>query len=173
MSKKNCQYCGTEYYIKPSYYTKSKFCSRRCHDKGKTYSDGRNRVNKEKIIELRLKQRLSNVDIAHQLDMSYSTVARYVKGYPLTEKERRKINADKQKRKKLEDCESTESRKKLLIEKRGYYCEKCKIYKWNEKRIVLELNHIDGNKENNKKNNLELLCPNCHSQTPTWRRKKK
>lgn len=53
-----------------------------------------------------------------------------------------------------------------------YQCEECGIKKWNKKPISLELNHKDGNNGNHKLENLELLCPNCHSQTSTYRSKK-
>ena len=46
-------------------------------------------------------------------------------------------------------------------------CWECGITNWNNKDIVLELEHIDGNSGNNTEENLSLLCPNCHSQTPT------
>lgn len=62
--------------------------------------------------------------------------------------------------------------KKILIKERGHKCEKCGNTHWNELLITLELEHIDGDSKNNIKENLLLLCPNCHSQTPTWRRKK-
>lgn len=51
-------------------------------------------------------------------------------------------------------------------------CSVCQIDKWNDKPISLELDHIDGNKMNNSLDNLRILCPNCHSQTPTHRRPK-
>ena len=45
-------------------------------------------------------------------------------------------------------------------------CEECKRKTWNKKEIPLELHHMDGNKYNNKFDNLQILCANCHSQTP-------
>jgi hypothetical protein len=45
-------------------------------------------------------------------------------------------------------------------------CEKCKKKKWLNANIPLELHHIDGNRFNNKLENLKLLCPNCHALEP-------
>ena len=52
-------------------------------------------------------------------------------------------------------------------------CAECGISDWNGKDITLELEHKDGNSENNSPKNLCLLCPNCHSQTPTYKAKNK
>jgi 5-methylcytosine-specific restriction endonuclease McrA len=52
-------------------------------------------------------------------------------------------------------------------------CESCKSTKWLGKPVPLELDHIDGNHENNCLENLRLLCPNCHSMTSTFRGKNK
>lgn len=59
--------------------------------------------------------------------------------------------------------------KKALINERGHSCESCGLSKWLDQIITLELDHIDGNNKNNVKDNLKLLCPNCHSLTHTWR----
>ena len=49
-------------------------------------------------------------------------------------------------------------------------CSICGIDpKWNDKPLILELNHIDGDTTNNERRNLRIVCPNCHSQTPTFR----
>ncbi|MCK9532588.1 MAG: hypothetical protein M0R77_18920 [Gammaproteobacteria bacterium] len=59
--------------------------------------------------------------------------------------------------------------KKFLIETRGEECEGCKVGPiYNDLPLVLQLDHIDGNSDNNLPNNLRLLCPNCHSQTDTY-----
>ena len=60
-----------------------------------------------------------------------------------------------------------------LIEKFGYHCFECGLDEWQEEHLPLELDHIDGNPENDFPNNLRLLCPNCHSITPTWKSKNK
>jgi len=39
---------------------------------------------------------------------------------------------------------------------------------WNGKFITLHLDHINGVRNDNRLNNLRFLCPNCHSQTPTY-----
>ena len=48
-------------------------------------------------------------------------------------------------------------------------CEICGIEDWNNKEIVFELHHINGDHYDNRLENLQILCPNCHSQTKTHR----
>jgi hypothetical protein len=51
-------------------------------------------------------------------------------------------------------------------------CLHCGLSEWCGKPLVLQVDHIDGDRRNNDLSNLRLLCPNCHSQTPTWSRQK-
>lgn len=54
-----------------------------------------------------------------------------------------------------------------------YACNCCGLSEWQNKSIGLELDHIDGDKYNHRLSNLRLLCPNCHSQTDTYRGRNK
>lgn len=63
--------------------------------------------------------------------------------------------------------------KRYLTEKYGYKCLACGIENYNNKPITLEIEHKDGNSDNNNVDNLCFLCPNCHSQTDTYKGKNK
>ncbi len=50
-------------------------------------------------------------------------------------------------------------------------CCRCGLTEWLGNPIPLELHHKDGNKNNNHLDNLEILCPNCHYFTDTYKTK--
>lgn len=72
----------------------------------------------------------------------------------------------------VENCSYTNmTRLKKRILKAGLLkneCYICGISEWQDKPLVLQLDHINGNNRDNRIENLRLLCPNCHSQTDTW-----
>ena len=78
-------------------------------------------------------------------------------------------NIFERKKRIIDETASPRILKKYLIETYGNKCWTCNITSWNNKKIVLELEHIDGNSENNDLKNLSIICPNCHSQTPTYK----
>lgn len=50
-----------------------------------------------------------------------------------------------------------------------YCCKECgQPPKWNDKPLVLNFDHTDGDNRNHSPSNLRWLCPNCHSQTDTF-----
>lgn len=64
-------------------------------------------------------------------------------------------------------------RLRLLREKVfDHLCNMCHNFEWNGKPIPLELDHINGDNQDNRLENLRLLCPNCHAQTTTYCRRK-
>ena len=57
---------------------------------------------------------------------------------------------------------------KAIINLRGRKCENCGMVEWLGQPINLEIHHIDGNHNNNELENIQLLCPNCHSYTNNY-----
>jgi hypothetical protein len=67
---------------------------------------------------------------------------------------------------------------KLRLLREGYIEDKCQLCGWDKKVegaefSPCELHHKDGNSHNHVRANLELICPNCHSLTTTYRAKNK
>ena len=58
-----------------------------------------------------------------------------------------------------------------IIALRGRKCECCGNTEWLGQPINLEVHHIDDNHQNNNLDNIQLLCPNCHSYTDNYRGK--
>lgn len=63
--------------------------------------------------------------------------------------------------------------KRRIVLEQDHTCNKCKLKEWLGEQITLELEHKDGNNQNNERENLECLCPNCHSLTLTWKGRNK
>ena len=71
--------------------------------------------------------------------------------------------------KDFHDYKNMTAIKKRLIEERTHSCESCDNTEWLSFPIALEVHHVDGIRSNNGRDNLQLLCPNCHSFTDNWR----
>lgn len=71
-----------------------------------------------------------------------------------------------------QDVQTNKIRLKLLKEGyKEYKCENCGLSEWLGQPIALEVHHKDGDRTNNVIENFQLLCPNCHAQTNSYRGK--
>ena len=94
------------------------------------------------------------------------------RGYKWTDEDRKKSQINY--RKNLVQSKPIEElghrlRKRIVLEEQDYKCSHCENDMWMGLRITLELDHIDGDRTNNVRENLRGLCPNCHSITDTWK----
>lgn len=102
----------------------------------------------------------------HELDLSHHTGQGWKRG-----------RRDDAKRKPAESylvsgrlVRTSKLREKLIDDGlKDRRCEDCRRATWRGGPIPLELDHVDGDRRNNRLENLRLRCPNCHALTPTYR----
>jgi len=58
----------------------------------------------------------------------------------------------------------------VSAEVKGNRCEECGLVEWLGEPLTMALHHANGDGLDNRLHNLRLLCPNCHSQTPSFAR---
>lgn len=160
-----CGYCKISYRVKPCLVTTSKFCSRACHDKGKTYK--KTGTKKAAAVNLRVAERLSVGAIAERLGIPYRRAARYLKEFPLSQEERKAAQI-----KQLSDTYSTRALKTNEAVMRRFDITRCEEIgcEW---LLTVELHHINGDKTDNRRENVKGLCPNHHSITPNFRNRRR
>lgn len=86
--------------------------------------------------------------------------------------ERKKTKEEKLLQEDFSTLKFERLRQRVILEQNNK-CNRCKLDTWLGEPMTFELEHKDGNNENNERRNLEMLCPNCHSLTKTWRGRNK
>lgn len=132
--------------------------------------------SKYKILEW-IKEQKSKAFISKQLKCKPETLEYYLVKMNITYKGNRGAKGYKKspsRKTALEYIESTHVKSHTLKIKliqdglKKHECEECGLNNWNGKLIPLELHHVDGNRYNNSIENLQIICPNCHAQTPNY-----
>ena len=137
-------------------------------------------LEKEPLIRKWIKEGQSKTFIASQLNCKPETLNRYLQKMGISYegnqsgKGQTKVRPQKMTLadylQHSKDIQSSKVRLKLLEEGiKEYKCECCGRKTWMGNPIPLELHHKDGNRDNNTIQNFELLCPNCHAFTDSYR----
>lgn len=137
-----------------------RFCSRSCAAKFN---------NRQRTPESRLKQSISLKETIQNTEPSVilERVERW-KVSIASNKEPKKARKERQWHELGYD-----KKRHRVIQEQNNCCSKCGINEWMGAPITLEIDHKNGIRSDNSRHNLEGLCPNCHSQTSTWRGRNK
>jgi hypothetical protein len=140
-------------------------------------------ITKESV-ELVCNNSLTMAEAARKLEVHFNTFIRYAKKFGCyfpnqSGKGTHKVKSITINTKDILDgkhptYQTFKLKNRILNDKiKEYKCEYCHNNTWLDKPIPLELHHIDGNCRNHSLDNLQLLCPNCHSLTENYRGKNK
>lgn len=161
----NCNHCKKSIYVKKNIYENSISKTFYCNHKCAATENNKGRVQTEETKQ-KIRERLKNnnqiswfkIKSKQEIDEIIQKI-KAVKLKQLLERNWDEIGYDT----KI---------KRVKIEQQGK-CKKCGLSKWQNQDIILEIEHKNGNHNNNNRDNLEALCPNCHSMTGTWRGRNK
>jgi len=141
IKKFTCCKCGNEFHDFES--TKRKYCSRSCS------IASNNVIIKTRYVDGKCKQCKTEIH-GRQIYCSKSCHKIFL--------QEKRIN---------EGTANFGTLRKYLIRKERK-CSVCNLHEWNSKPIPLELDHIDGDHQNNTLSNVRLICRNCHAQTSNF-----
>lgn len=134
-------------------------------------------IDKKTFIEV-CKNKMSMAKAASALGLHFNTFKKYALKYGcyIPNQSGKGIKKNIQKRiTNIEDYSSRASVRKIILKENliEYKCSLCNIDTWNNKKLSLHLDHINGKNGDHRLENLRWLCPNCHSQTSTYTGKNK
>ncbi len=119
-------------------------------------------------IRLR-KQGYGYRSIATKIGVPWKTVLGWVKHIAVDPRTAHTLAMSERRATEVVELRGKPAIKRLLIDLRGHRCEGCKRRSWRGEAIPLEVHRKTRGGSYQDEDDLELLCPNCHSQTPTWK----
>lgn len=146
-----CELCLTEI---TNQYGSGRFCSARC---ARAFSTHANRQSISARVSLKLKGK-------------HPTKGSFKKGTTVTPTQRGAISEGLKRHYNRYPFEKLgrQRRRQRVIDEQNGRCASCNMdAHWNGMPLSFQVDHIDGDRFNNTRSNLQALCPNCHSQTST------
>lgn len=153
----NCKKCGNEFY--PSNGLRN-YCSLTCRNSRTHSIDTKIKMSEKNAL---FWSNLTEEEKKHRLDTFHR---------PGNTKKAHAALKQKFKDMPFEQL-GIDGRRKRIIEQQNGCCNRCGISHWLSHPLIIEIDHKDGDNTNNSRDNLEGLCPNCHSLTSTWRGRNK
>ncbi len=153
--EKRCAYCTSPFLVPKHLYARQKHCSRECM--------GREKTSKQCVM-------VTCHTCGTTVNRPQSKLARSKTGYRFCSRTCKDTaqRMDGVKAIQPPHYGTAKFNKDVIIRQRGRACETCRCTEWMGQPVPLDLDHTDGNTDNNLDENLRLLCPNCHAQTPTF-----
>ena len=129
-------------------------------------------IDKKKFIEI-CETEGSMAKAAAVLGLHFNTFKTYALKYGcyIPNQSGKGLKKDIKKRiQNIEEYSTRASVRKTILKENliEYKCDICQIDTWNNKKLSLHLDHINGKNSDHRLENLRWLCPNCHSQTTTY-----
>jgi len=147
-----CLLCGTEFNSPKKHGYQKKFCSKQCS----TFRQPKTPAQKEIVSKILIEK--------------WKTIPVEIKKQQI----KKRLLTQKQKRKFLKETANFDSlppslKRERILDEQKNRCLHCNnLEEWNNKILKFELDHINGDRRDNSRQNLRLLCPNCHAQTETF-----
>lgn len=136
------------------------------------YAPYKDRIKEQEIARSMRREGYGYTAIKRVIGIPTSTIKRWVADIPVKKDAAFRDHISKMLSEPISSENSKSTIRRKLIFHRGHSCESCKLSEWMGNKITLEVHHVDGDNSNRHESNLKLLCPNCHSLTRNWRRKK-
>lgn len=138
-------------------------------------------LEKRPLIEAWIQEGKTKTFICNELQCKPTTLNKYLEEMGITYKGNPSGKGQKKHKHTMDIYEylanstgiqSSKIRIKLLASGlKEHKCECCGLTDWLGNKIPLEVHHKDGNPSNNSLENFEVICPNCHALTDTYRGK--
>ena len=180
----NCNKIFERQYKKRELKYKKNYCCSEC-DINSRWMNNKEQKNKDfKKIVIEVSKNSNTVkEASKKLGLDYKTFRKYAKkygvfnpnqGFNAKNRNYNKIPLKRILENKHPNYNNSALRIRLIKENiKEAKCERCKLSYWENEIIHFELHHIDGNRYNHKLENLQILCPNCHSLTKNYCSKNK
>ena len=161
---RNCKFCGSEF-ISSEKSKHRTCCSQECAKK-----EAQKYVNKQ-AISCAMKNWQENLKI-NSPDEWKEYRKKISDGQVISNKKRAEERKNTLDSRNFDSVCYEVKRKRIIDEQQGK-CAHCSLSEWRGVKITLEIDHINGDNKDDRRENLEAVCPNCHSITPTFRSKNK